>query len=255
MPGFMVAALVVVSGSILVGMDWKDICAATQRPRSSTTAAVALGIAGWMHLRCVPFVRRQVRGAWRHGFCSPGSGHAHRRFRQWHAQDWYFWFSLLALCSLLSSLGPDALHDGRSEPEGLFRGDAVAAHQGHLHPCRGAEPYSHGRDSPVLVHLVVDVPVVFFNIPVVALRPSPKVQTPLRTVFPRMHVDEVVDAPILKVVQVSVRSCRGAEAFSPWSRRLVGPSRFPVAPPHGDRCPCCAGLSGFPRSFTSLSWS
>ena len=78
-----------------------------------------------------------------------------------------------------------------------------------------AQAYPHGLDSPVAVHLVVDVSVVFFNIPVVALRPSPKVQTALRTVFPQMHVDKVVDAPILQVVQVSSSfTCRGAEAFS-----------------------------------------
>ena len=77
----------------------------------------------------------------------------------------------------------DARHHGRYGPEGL---------------CRGAEAYPHGRDSPVAVHLVVDVPVVFFNIPVVALRPSPKVQTPLRTVFPQMHVE----AQVVQVVRV-----------------------------------------------------
>ena len=37
-----------------------------------------LGIAGWIHSRCVPFVRRQARDAWHRGFRIPGSGHARR---------------------------------------------------------------------------------------------------------------------------------------------------------------------------------
>ena len=55
-------------------------------------------------------------------------------------------FIRLALCFLLFSAGPDALHHGRYEPEGLLRGDAIAAHaQTHQHPSswrRGIFPWS-----------------------------------------------------------------------------------------------------------------
>ena len=70
---------------------------------------------------------------------------------------------------------------------------AVAVDQHHRRlPCCGAEA-NPLLDSPVVVHLVVDVPVVFFSIPVVAQRTFPMVQTALRTFHgPGDHGDSPV---------------------------------------------------------------
>ena len=63
-------------------------------------------------------------------------------------------------------------------------------------------------------------------------------------VVAQLLLDTVIDVPVVQVVQLpSSFTRRGAEAF-PWSRLFVGPSRFPVAPQHGDRCPSCAGRAG-----------
>ena len=93
------------------------------------------------------------------------SGRAFRRLRQCMCKDGLLFFLRPVMCSIPWLAGPDDRHHGRYGTEGLFRGDAAqncgfsavaAHHQGHLHPCLGAEGFSHGpgcladhRDSPV----------------------------------------------------------------------------------------------------------
>ena len=166
----------------------------------------------------VPQVHRQVRlrrGAEAHPF--------HCRFRQWHVLGWFCWL-LLALYSLLSSSGPDALHHGRHGPEGQLRSEMLVPQlqffDGHHHPCRGTEAFS-------------------------------MVQTVLLTMeIPRLPLDMAVNALIMQDVQGPdlQHSCRGADADSLGLDCTADHRDSTVARGQGIRCPWSAGRAGFPSS-------
>ena len=119
--------------------------------------------------RCVPFGCRLAPVARQDGLYGPGGRCYRRGCGSGMCKAGFAGFAPCAVF-LLSLSGPDALHHGRYGPDRHLRGVFSARSSTSLSWCRG---YHHGRDSPGAVHLVVDVPVEFFNIPVVAQRHFP----------------------------------------------------------------------------------
>ena len=116
----------------------------------------------------------------------------------------------------------------------------LCSSSGRRLPFCGAEANLHGlRVSPVAVHLVVDVPVVFFSIPVVAQRHFPwsrlfcgpqrfpsRSWTRLSMPYDRCRVD-----PECRIVWEFRNPCRG----------LGDRGNSPVVRGQGGRSPCIAG--------------
>ena len=99
----------------------------------------------------------------------------HRRLRQWHVQGWYCWYFRCVpfCCRQAQMLGIMA---------SMIQKDCYEA---------------------TLLQFINEV----MNIPVVAQRLLPMVQTVLRTLeIPQLLVDKVVDAPVLQVSQVYIIS-------------------------------------------------
>ena len=133
-------------------------------------------------------------------------GYARRRLLQWHVHGWFSWYfsprnGFLSVVGKPKKLGIMA---------GMNQKDRYVARCRRL-PCCGTEANQHGlRDSPVAVHLVVDVPGVQFQLVLQVVDMPAGVQ---RLVPLWFRVENTAEAPQLQF-EGHQHPCHGAEADS-----------------------------------------
>ena len=204
----------------------------------------------WCTSRCVPFGRLVAPVARQHGRYGPEGQYFRRGYGSGICKAGFagLLLALYFFCRC-QALMPCTM-------AGMDQIDSyvVCSHQGHVHPCRGAEAFPTVQTvlrikaiPQSFLDKVVNAPVMQVCVPSKSLSWRRGRQFPMvfhTTDIPQL-LDTVIDVPVVQVVQLPGSfTRRGAEADSHCPGCSSDHRDSPVLLRQGDRCPCCTGRAG-----------